>query len=253
MADTGDAHLLLRSYAVTHPRRLEVQARQYADWDQLAFAARGVITVETTTGTWTVPPHRAVWVPARVPFTLRTSGRVTLRTLFLRPSLTRRQLPRHCVALNVTPLVRELILEAARRNTLRRAVAADRRLVRLLVDHLAGLDQEPLQCPLPRDPRALRAAHLIAEDGASPLRHVARLVGASARTLERLFLRETAMTLGRWRRRARLTQALRLLADGNDVTSAAMAVGYQTPSAFIVAFRRELGTTPGQYFHEGTR
>ena len=68
------------------------------------------------------------------------------------------------------------------------------------------------------------------------------------RTLERVFLRETAMPLGRWRRRARLISALRLLAEGLDVTRVAVDVGYQASSAFIAAFRRELGTTPGRYF-----
>jgi AraC-like DNA-binding protein len=70
---------------------------------------------------------------------------------------------------------------------------------------------------------------------------LARSTGASKRTLERLFLRETAMTLGRWRRRLRLVEALRLLAQGHAVTRVALGVGYQSPpSVFIAAFRREL-------------
>lgn len=77
---------------------------------------------------------------------------------------------------------------------------------------------------------------------------LARAAGASPRTLECLFRRETAMPLGRWRRRARLIEALRRLADGVAVTAVALDVGYQTPSAFVAAFRRELATTPGRYF-----
>jgi AraC-like DNA-binding protein len=56
------------------------------------------------------------------------------------------------------------------------------------------------------------------------------------------------MTLGRWRRRQRLVEAVRMLAAGHAVTAVALDVGYQSPSAFVAAFRRELGTTPGRYF-----
>jgi AraC-like DNA-binding protein len=56
------------------------------------------------------------------------------------------------------------------------------------------------------------------------------------------------MTFGRWRQRLRFVEALRLLAKGHAVTRVALDVGYQSPSAFISAFRRELGTTPGRYF-----
>ena len=62
----GDEHLLTRSYAVTHPRNVGLADRRYRAWDQLAFAAEGVMTVTTPHGDWVVPPHRAVWIPAGV-------------------------------------------------------------------------------------------------------------------------------------------------------------------------------------------
>lgn len=81
--------------------------------------------------------------------------------------------------------------------------------------------------PMPGDPRALRAAQmLLAENGAVAARSVARAVGASVRTLERVFHSETALTLGRWRRRARLAAAIQMLADGADVTTVATSVGH---------------------------
>jgi AraC-like DNA-binding protein len=129
-------------------------------------------------------------------------------------------------------------------------VAADRRLARLILDQLSTLPAEPLQLPMPTEERARRAAELLCDDAGmcASLAEVARAAGASKRTLERAFLRETAMTLGRWRRRARLIASLRLLAEGHPVTRAALDVGYQTPSAYVAAFRRELGRTPGRYF-----
>lgn len=238
----------MRSYAVTHPRNLGLSERSYGEWDQLAYASQGVMSVVTDAGVWVVPPHRAVWIPAGARYSVRTSGRVTLRTLFFRPELAGTRLPRRCVALDVTPLVRELVLHAAARNTLRRDRVADRRLAAVIVDQLVTLPQAPLQLTMPVDARARGAARRIQDAPDLPLSRIARASGASLRTLERLFLRDTALPLGRWRRRARLVAALRRLAEGAAITRTAADVGYATPSAFIAAFRREFDVTPGRYF-----
>jgi AraC-like DNA-binding protein len=198
----GDECLLMRSYAVTHPRNVGIGTRCFRDWDQLAYAAEGVMTVHAAAAAWVVLPHRALWIPAGAVHLVQTSGRVTLRTLFLRPSLSRGRLPRSCVALGVTVLVRELVVHAAERNTLRRDRPADRRLAHVLIDQLATLPHEPVRLPTPCDPRARAAAEHIQHRPADALPTVAHAAAASVRTLGRAFLRETGLPLGRWRRRA---------------------------------------------------
>jgi AraC-like DNA-binding protein len=246
-----EADLLVRSFAVTVPSGLSL-SRRTVDWDQLAHASQGVMSVHTEEGSWVVPPHRAVWIPAGVAHSVEMSGRVSVRTLYFVAGLARAMPPR-CQAVNVSPLLRELILRAARLSLLRRGVPAEARLARVILDELQTLPAVPLRLPLPTDPRARRfAERLLASPGEPrPLALAAHDAGASQRTLERLFRRETQMTLGRWRQRLRLIEALRLLAAGHDVTRVALEVGYQSPSAFVSAFRRQLGTTPGRYFRPG--
>jgi AraC-like DNA-binding protein len=41
--------------------------------------------------------------------------------------------------------------------------------------------------------------------------------------------------------------AVRLLAEGEAVTAAALAVGYTSVSAFIAVFKKEFGNTPARY------
>jgi AraC-like DNA-binding protein len=243
-----EADLLVRSFAVTLPSGQQLALRA-VDWDQLAYASQGVMSVHTGEGTWVVPPHRAVWIPAGVEYRAEMSGRVAVRTLYFAAGLAA-SMPRRCQAVNVSPLLRELVLRAARHSFLRRDVAAEARLARVILDELRTLPAVPLQLPLPSDPRARRLAErLLASPGEPrPLALAAHDAGASQRTLERVFRRETHMTLGRWRQRLRLIAALRLLAAGHDVTRVALEVGYQSPSAFVVAFRRQLGTTPARYF-----
>src|SRR5882672_12664245 len=87
--------------------------------DQLVFASKGVMTVSTRQGIWVVPPSRAVWIPARTPHSITMSGAVSMRTLYLLPGLVR-CLPANCVVLNVSPLLKELVLHACRFPRLRK-------------------------------------------------------------------------------------------------------------------------------------
>jgi len=107
----------------------------------------------------------------------------------------------------------------------------------------------PLDLPQPAEPRLRRVTQaLLANPGdRRSLAAWARWAGASPRTLARLFLRETGLSFGAWRQRARLLQAVARLATGQAVTTVALDVGYDSPSAFIAAFRRQFGTTPRRY------
>jgi AraC-like DNA-binding protein len=107
----------------------------------------------------------------------------------------------------------------------------------------------PLQLPMPRDPRAARvAARLRAKPGdTASLAALAQHAGASRRTIERSFARETHMSAGEWRRRARLLHAVRRLAEGEAVTNVSLEAGYSSVSAFIAVFKKTFGMTPARY------
>ena len=100
-----------------------------------------------------------------------------------------------------------------------------------------------------RRQRALALAeHLQCAPGdRTDLRTLAAKYGASLRHLQRLFPEQTGLTLDAWRQKARLIHAVAALAAGERVTSAALDCGYDSPSAFISAFKRQFGVTPGRY------
>lgn len=221
----------------------------FHDRDQLVYASEGVMTVRTGAGTWVVPTQRAVWIPARVPHTIAMSGNVAMRTLYLRPRLAR-TLPRDCCVVNVSVLLKELILHACTFGGLRKRVARQRRVIEVILDQLEAIPTVPLQLSNLSDARARRVAEALIADPSDrrTLAQICRTAGASKRTVERLFREEAGMTFGKWRQQLRLMQAMRLLAEGAKVTHAALEAGYSTPSAFISMFRQTLGTTPTAYF-----
>jgi AraC-like DNA-binding protein/quercetin dioxygenase-like cupin family protein len=226
----------------------------FHDRDQLVYASRGVMTVQTGDSAWIVPTHRSVWIPKGIPHSIAMSGAVAMRTLYLLPRLVK-ALPRDCCVINVPPLLKELILHACAVGTLRKSERSQRHLVDMIVDQLQVIQMVPLQLPNLTDPRALRVAEtLLAEPGnRQPLTRICKASGASLRTIERLFLDETNMTFGKWRQQLRMMHAMRLLGEGAKVTHAALEAGYSTPSAFIAAFRKTFGTTPTLYFETPSR
>ncbi len=237
----------VRGLAQTFPdgHRLD---RHTHRWAQLVYAARGVMRVATPDAAWLVPPTRAIWVPGGTPHEIEMRGTVAMRTLYLAPAAPDERLAA-CRAIEVAPLLRELILHIVRIGMLDADDLSHARLEGLLVDLLAAGETAPLELPLPRDPRARRLADaILAEPGAAAgLAELAAGAGASLRTLQRLFQAEVSLPLETWRHRARMQQAVVSLSNGASVTAAALDCGYQSPSAFIAAFKRTFGATPARY------
>ncbi len=205
------------------------------------------MTVHADTARWVVTPERAVWVPGGVEHRIELDGEVRLRTLYLRAGIVDTERLEAVAALRISPLVRELVLHLVGNAPLWFTDAESERLVRVLGDLLGQQAPVPMHLPWPTDPRASALADRIVGDPSATIASLASEVGASVRTLERRFVAETSLTPQRWRQRARLLHATRLLAQGWSVTDAALAAGYSTPSAFTAAFRRDTGTTPTRY------
>ena len=219
------------------------------DSAQLIYATRGVMTVETEDGAWVVPPERAVWVPAFVTHSIRMTGEVRMRTLYVDPAIAPIE-GSHCCVVQVSQLLRACIVRFFDIAESWPDDGPDARLVSVLLDEILAAPTAPLHLPSPRDPRALRVTEAFRAQPSDrrSIAQWARVAGAGERTLERLFLAEFGMTFGKWQQQARLLHALELLASGRSVTEAALEVGFETPSAFIAMFRRAMGTTPARYF-----
>jgi AraC-like DNA-binding protein len=207
------------------------------------------MTLRTDQGTWVVPPMRAVWIPAETPHSVAMSGPVSMRTLYFLPGFVK-GFPQKCFVMNVTPLLRELILHACTFKRLNKKAPVQKRILEILVDQLQAVYSIPLQLPHPADARAMRIVQALLANPGEPktLETLCKDCGASKRTIERVFHAETKMTFGKWRQQLRLLHALELLASGEKVTAAALDAGYCSTSAFISMFKKQLGATPTRYF-----
>ncbi len=216
---------------------------------QLLYASSGVMTVITKKGIWVVPPLRAIWIPALVGHQITSSGELSMRTLYVQSNAIP-DLPIQCCVVSVPPLLRELILYAVTLTRLYEPDSPEERIMKVILDMIKTLRVTPLVLPIPEDNRLQEISNALTQNPADQrnLEEWSKLVGTTSRTLARIFRVETGMSFGQWRQQVRILEALRQLGSGEAVTTVALNLGYDSLSAFIAMFRKNLGTTPGQYF-----
>jgi AraC-like DNA-binding protein len=233
-------------------------------WAQLAVSATGVVRLTVASGTYIVPPSRALWIPPGVEHAVTVVESAELLTLYLHqprgrcgPDVTRSYEAawRQCRVLQVSSLLRALALELDARpdapgTTLTaEALRREGRLSALVLDELRRALPVPLGVDLPSDKRLRALCEAVLDN---PGRHAtlegwAYDCGASPRTVARLFRSELGTTFVQWRQQVLLARAVSMAARKLPIASIAAALGYASPSAFSAMVRRSVGATPRRF------
>lgn len=215
------------------------------DTHELLWGTRGSLVVESSDGVRAVPWTVGLWIPSGEPHRVMAGSGTEFACTFLAKQLG--EPPRGDVgAVAVSLATKALFGELTSREL---SAQAREHAERAALHLLEPADVVRLDLPMPTDDRTARVAREVLADPADTrtLRDWGVLVGASERNLSRLFRQETGMSFSDWRTRARLRVAVELLAADMPVGMVARRVGYATASAFVQAFRRELGVTPGSF------
>ena len=216
---------------------------------QLFALTRGLLVVEAERERWMFSSQRCAWIPPDCRHTARSVGGAAGLMLYLSQK-TRRGLPGKPCLFSSSELlfaVSNRILLWSARQPLR---PERKRLIAVLRDEIRQPEQQPLRLPIPKEETLARVAHALLDDVADErtLEGWAECAGMARRTFMRAFSAQVGMPFGRWRQQARLFAALEMLAQNKSVTEVAIAVGYDSVSAFIGMFRTMLGSTPHTYF-----
>lgn len=221
-------------------------------WGQLAYAAEGVIEVHTERGRFIAPPQRAIWIPAGIVHRVSCAPETCVRSLYIQAEMAGWATDR-CRVIVVSPLLREMIRHFSQLPIEYAEQGPDGRFADVLLDTLGQADEVALMLPLPHSPSLQKLCRSLSEYPEEKHRLVdwAVSAGISEKTLSRLFLKETGLSFRHWRQRMRLLAALPALERGDSVTDVALACGYDSLSAFIAAFKKQFGCTPGSLLQAG--
>ncbi|WP_462402646.1 AraC family transcriptional regulator [Pseudomonas sp. Marseille-QA0332] len=223
------------------------------EWHQMVYAISGVLTVTTKAGAFVISPEQAAWLPTGLDHMVGSLFGAEFRSLWINHRFASGLPADQPTLFSVSPLLKALIVEATRIQDEREEEGYRGRITRLILDQLRRASPISTELPWPTSQPLIGLCEALYADpaNATEMEAWARTMGMSERTLARRFVAETAMSLRTWRRRLRLFRAIEMLGAGLDVTRTALELGYGSTSAFIYAFRQELGSSPQAYMRGG--
>ena len=218
---------------------------------QMMTAPTGVMTVKVADRFYVVAGARGIWIPKNIPHEVVASTDVNLRNLQITHSIAP-TLPNNVRMFSVSPLFRELMESAINGEQWIRKGSREEKILQLLVMEFCVANDMIFTFPEPKDIRLKRVCSILKDNPGDnrSLEEWSKTAGGCARTLGRLFYKETGLTFAQWRRQLRLHDAVIRLYRGQPITSIALDTGYDNPSSFIEMFRRVTGRTPGQYLDD---
>lgn len=212
---------------------------------QLLFSASGSITIELEETLCQLPPRRAAWIPAGTVHCAIMRGVLAYRSLYFSTTLPLSVLPLQIVEVN--PLFFEVIERMAFWPW---GMPAEQQasLITVFCEEIQTARRENWTLQLPSDTRLNLWLDKVRMGELPPrLGQLAQQVGASERTISRVFIRDTGMNYQNWRQQWRLLKAMEMLSDGWQLSHVAQQLEFVSDSAFITFFRQHTGTTPARY------
>jgi len=200
-----------------------------------------------------------VWIPPEVEHVVTVVEDADLRTLYLYQDhkhcgpdyqVTPDSPWRTCRVIEVSSLLRELVVHMPDSPGARLPTERERHLSELILDELRRAQPVPIGVDMPQDKRLRALCEAVLDDPTrwSTLETCAQGTGASPRTVARLFRSELGTTFLQWRQQVLLAKALSMAARKVPMAVIATELGYASPSAFTAMVRRSVGAPPSVFF-----
>ena len=231
-----------------------VDAMHQHTWHQVIFPLKGLLQTKTEHFQHLVPHTSALFVPAGIQHESIALSHTTFVGIYLNPTFGNEYKPQ-VRTITLTSFLNELLQEIRRQCE---GFAGDEevsRLLSVLHDQILKDNIQTFQLLLPEDRRLKLIFEALTEAPTLDLslKEWGDKVGASERTLSRLFSKEFNTSFQLWRQQIRLIYSLSLLDEEFSIQSIADQIGYQNDSSYIKAFKASFNVTPQQFRLNGRR
>ncbi len=192
----------------------------------------------------------ALYVPPRTPYIVHNLGAGPTGWFVSLPEFLCKALPENIVGLDALDLLIALGRKIASWGRIEAHRGSQQAYVTAFLQELNETKTSlPTALRLPQSAQLLSIAEkLVACPGdMNNITYWAKQAGMSRRSFTRAYSIETGLPFSTWRRRLKIHAAIKSLGAGMSVGDISFDLGYQNPSAFIVAFRNEFGSSPTEF------
>lgn len=220
---------------------------------QLIYATSGVMNVVVNNQIWVVNPLQGLWIPGHTEHQVTFQKDVNLYSVYVDPSFMD-GLPKVSFSFDISVFLKQLVFKIISFGTDGNITSPKRRIIDVFLDELALIEPSATFLPTTNHERLQKVVQLLLNDVASKntIEYYADISFMSSKTLSRLFIKELGMNFSDWRTRLKLLEAIKRLGEKQSIKEIALDLGYETASAFILMFKKHLGTTPANYIYTNT-
>lgn len=217
-------------------------------WHQIIFPINGLLQTKSGDYQYLAPHTSALFVPATLQHESIALSNTTFMGIYLNPNFCGIY-KKKIRAISLTPFLKELLQEIRRKCVSTDNLDEISHLLAVLHDQIHREEILTFKLLLPKDRRLKLIFDKLSDTPALDwsLKKWGEKVGASERTLSRLFVKEFNTSFPRWRQHLRLIYSLSLLDEDLPIQAIADRVGYQNDSSYISSFRSYFNTTPQKF------
>ncbi len=227
--------------------RVETQISNYSTF---IYANEGVVAVITEQGRYLLPPKQAIWVAGKTPFQIIATTQAQLSYFSIKS--TKENIPVETTKLlRVTEFLNNVILEAISLHQHADKPQSYLLILQIILERIVEAENIGLLLPAVKDQRLIAITSRQQKFPAlkTDLVGWGKFVHASPRTLSRVFKKETGLTYSEWKQMLAIHIAIIELYLGESIAMIAKNLGYESSSAFIFMFKKQMKVTPSYFLN----
>lgn len=214
---------------------------------EFVYSYSGIMELDIEGGSLVSTPSYGIWLPPNQKHTVRTRGQLEHGSFYI-PLKYCYKLPSSTCSFLLSPLIREILFYLKDRGVSTHG-EEEQRLLHVLYDQIQLVKPSGSYLPRSNDTLLIKIMELLESklNDTRSLSEIAKSLQLSERTIARHFRSNLGITFIEWRQRLKVVQAISMIRKGQTIESVSKELGYSSPSAFIVMFRKLTGSTPSEY------